>query len=88
LFRNFNETTALRLSFIMSLPIVLAGNILLNFRDFAFVKGMFLGVLAAFAVGILAIHALMKFSEKVKFGAFALVFGILVIIAGILNFFF
>lgn len=88
LFRNFDETTALKLSFIMSLPIVLLGNLLLNFRNFSLINEMILGVFVAFAVGILTIHIFMEFSKKVKFGFFALAFGILVIIAGILNFFF
>ena len=88
LFRNFNETTALRLSFIMSLPIVLAGNILLNFRSFVFVKELILGVLVAFIVGLLSIHLFMRISEKVRFGFFAISFGTLVILAGILGIFF
>ena len=87
LFRNFNETTALKMSFIMSLPIVLLGNVLLNFRDIVFVKGMIFGVFAAFLFGLLTIHLLMEFSRKVKFGVFAIAFGLLVIAAGIFGFF-
>lgn len=87
LFRNFNETTALRLSFIMSLPIVLAGNIFLNLSDIVFVKEMFYAMIFSFIFGLLTIHALMGFSKKVKFGFFVIVFGILMILAGIVGFF-
>lgn len=87
LFRNFDETAALRLSFIMSLPIVLLGNILLNFRDFVFVREMLLGVVAAFVFGMLTIHLFMEFSKKVRFGVFVITFGLLVIVAGIVGFF-
>ena len=85
LFRNINETTALRLSFIMSLPIVLIGNIVLNFRDIVFIKEMFFGFLTAFIFGLLTIHLLMQFSRKIKFGYFAIFFGLLSIAAGIIH---
>lgn len=88
LFRNFDETTALRLSFIMSLPIVLIGNILLNFRDLAFVNGMILGILVSFVFGVLTIHLFMEFTRRVRFGYFAVAFGIMLILAGIIGFFF
>lgn len=85
LFRNIDETVALRLSFIMSLPIVLLGNIFLNFRDFVFIKSMFFGFLMAFIFGLLTIHLLMEFSRKVKFGYFAIFFGLLAILAGVVS---
>jgi len=85
LFRNINETTALKLSFIMSLPIVLLGNIILNFRDFIFIKSMFFGLLVSFIFGLMTIHVLMYFSRRVKFGHFVISFGLLAIAAGIFN---
>lgn len=81
LFRNIDETSALRLSFLMSLPIVLAGNILLNFSDFVLVKEMFLGVIFAFIFGLLTIHLFMKLSEKIKFGWFVLIISIMMILS-------
>jgi undecaprenyl-diphosphatase len=87
LFRNFDETVTLRLSFIMSLPIVLLGNILLNFSDIVFMKEMFFGFLFAFIFGLLSIHLLMEFSRKVKFGFFAITFGLLTILAGVVSLF-
>ena len=85
LFRNFDETTALRLSFIMSLPIILLGNLILNLSDLVFVKSMFFGFLFSFIFGLFTIHLLMKFSEKVKFGHFVITFGALAILAGFVN---
>jgi len=87
LFKKFDETASLRLSFIMSLPIVFLANLVLNFRDFVFLKSMFFGFIFAFIFGLLTIHLLMKLSEKIKFGAFVIFFGILVILAGIMGFF-
>tara|TARA_Y100000294_G_C8514743_1_gene320334 strand:- start:358 stop:1167 length:810 start_codon:yes stop_codon:yes gene_type:complete len=85
LFRNIDETVALRLSFIMSLPIVLLANIMLNFRDFVFIKSMFFGFILSFIFGFLTIHLLMEFSRKVKFGYFAIFFGLLAILAGVIS---
>jgi undecaprenyl-diphosphatase len=84
LLRKFDKTAALRLSFLLSLPIVLIGNIVLNFRDFALISGMIYGMLLSFVFGLLTIHALIKISEKVNFGYFVGGFGILMIVAGLI----
>lgn len=81
LFRNIEETNALRLSFILSLPIVLIGNILLNLHDVQFVSGMFFGILFAFISGLLTIHIFMRISQRVKFGHFVLIMAFLMIAA-------
>lgn len=80
LFRKIDKTTALKLSFLMSLPIVLAGNIILNLEYFTFSIVNFIALFTAFIVGLLTIHLLIKFSEKVNFGIFVIVFGIISII--------
>ena len=85
LFRGFDETTALRLSFIMSLPIILIANLVLNIHDFVFLKSMIFGFLFSFIFGLGTIHLLMMFSRRVKFGHFVITFGVLAIIAGIVN---
>ena len=85
LFRNFDKTAALKFSFIMSLPIVLIGNIMLNFSDILFLKEMFFGFVFSFIFGLLTIHLLMNFSKKVKFGFFAIFFGFLAVLAGLIN---
>ena len=85
LFRGFDETTALRLSFIMSLPIILIANLILNIHDFVFLKSMIFGFLFSFIFGLGTIHLLMMFSKKVRFGHFVITFGVLAIVAGIVN---
>ncbi len=77
--RKFNDTTALRLSFLMSLPIVLLGNIFLNIPDFSLAKLSIWGLVFSFLFGLLTIHALMKLSKKINFGWFVLIFAILMI---------
>lgn len=84
LFRNINDTTALRLSFIMSIPIVLIGNIILNFKDFQFMSEMFIGLLFAFIFGLATIHLLMKLAQKIRFGWFVIIIATMTLAASFL----
>lgn len=79
LLRKFSDTTALRASFIMSLPVVLAGNIVLNADKFVLSLENFIGLFFSFLFGILTIHLLLKISKKINFAWFVLAFGLLVI---------
>lgn len=80
LLKNFDDTTALRLSFLMSLPIVLVGNIFLNLNDFAQITSVSIyGLLASFIFGLLTISGLMKISRKINFGWFALIFALVML---------
>ncbi|MFH1426959.1 MAG: undecaprenyl-diphosphate phosphatase [Patescibacteria group bacterium] len=81
LLKNFNKTTALTLSFLMSLPIVLAGNIILNFDKFSFNPELLTGLLFSFIFGYLTIGIMLKIAKKINFGWFVLGFGVLTIIA-------
>lgn len=79
LLRQFDKKTALKLSFLMSLPIVLIGNIFLAFKYFDPNLESLLGFLFSFVFGLLTIHSLFKIAEKINFGYFVLLFGILTI---------
>lgn len=81
LLKKFDDTTALKLSFLMSLPIVLMGNIILNLEDLAFTSTAIYGLLASFVFGLATIHALMKLSKKINFGWFVLIFAVLMFIS-------
>ena len=79
LLRKFNEETALKLSFLMSLPIVLGGNIILNLNNFSFNSSMLVGLVFSFVFGLITIDILLKFARKVNFTIFILMFAILTI---------
>lgn len=81
LLRKFDDTTTLKLSFLMSLPIVLLGNIFLNLGDFVFSTIGLYGILASFIFGILTIHLLMKVSRKINFGYFVIAFAVLMMLS-------
>lgn len=81
LLRKFDDEAALRLSFLMSIPIVLAGNVVLNFDKFSFDGYSFISFLFAFVFGIITIDLLLRFARKINFGYFVLIFGIITILA-------
>jgi len=81
LLRKIDKKQALKLSFLMSLPVVLAGNILLNLEMFALSLESLLGFCFSFVFGILTIHILLKLADRVNFGIFVLFFSLLTIIS-------
>lgn len=84
LFRKFQEETALKLSFLMSLPLVLGGNIVLNLDKFSLNLESLLGLLFSFIFGLLTIDILLRVAKKINFAWFVLVFGLLMIVAGVI----
>jgi len=82
LMRGFKDEEALRLSFLMSIPIVLVANIGLNLiGGFSPTLNSLVGVLFAFIFGLLTIDWLMQIARKIKFAWFTLIFGILIILS-------
>ncbi|MCA9487572.1 MAG: undecaprenyl-diphosphate phosphatase [Nanoarchaeota archaeon] len=80
LLRKFDDTTALRLSFLLALPVILIGNIFLNVNDMTITMYSIFGLFASFFIGFLTIHALMKLSRRINFAWFVIVFGLLMVI--------
>lgn len=78
---KFDDRVALRLSFLMSLPIVLAGNIILNFDKFRLTIESAVGLLFSFLFGIATIHLLLKIAERINFAYFMFFFGTLTILS-------
>lgn len=81
LLRKFNSGLSLRLSFLMSLPVVLGGNIILNLDKFSLGWQSLVGLVFSFLFGMLTIYTLLKVSHKINFGWFALIFAVLTILA-------
>jgi len=71
LMRQFNKTTALRLSFLMSLPIVFTGTLVLGMsKGFTFSWEAVASFIFAFIFGFLSMHGLFKFAERMTFSNF------------------
>lgn len=81
LLRGINETQALVLSFLMSLPAVLGANIVLNLERFALSLDSLLALAFSFLFGLLTIRLLLAIARKLDFGWFALIFGLLTVAA-------
>jgi undecaprenyl-diphosphatase len=81
LLRRFDKEFALKLSILMSLPVVLGANIILGFGDALFTLYGLLGLLFSFLFGLLTIHLLLKLAKKINFAYFVLFFAFLSIIA-------
>lgn len=85
LLRGFDKETALRLSFLMSLPIILAGNIVLNIRAAAVTKESLVGLIFSFIFGYATIRALLALARKINFGVFVICFGTITIAFSLLS---
>ncbi len=79
LLRQFDREYALKISFLMSLPIVLGANILLNLRESAWTWQALFGVLISFIVGLTSIHLLLRLAHKINFSYFLFGFALLTI---------
>jgi len=79
--REFNPESALRLSFLMSVPVVLAADTFVLLDGFTLVPANLIALIPSFFVGILSIHILLKISKKVNFAWFAWGFGLLSLLA-------
>lgn len=64
----------------MSLPIVLAGNIVLSIKKFSFTLEEGVSILTAFLWGMASIHLFLKLAVRVPFGPFVLTFGMISIL--------
>ncbi len=84
LLRKFNEETALKLSFLMSLPIVLGGNIVLNINNVFVTWPKLIALFTSFIFGLITIDVLLRVAKKINFAWFVLVFGLLMIVSGFL----
>ncbi len=84
LLRKFDEQTALRLSFLMSVPVIIGGNIILNLKYLSYQLSLdletLLGLFFAFIFGWLTINLFLRLAKRINFGYFVLFFGILILI--------
>ena len=78
---KFDKEHSLKLSFLLSLPIVLAGNIILNYDQMIFSAPSLIGLGCSFVFGLITIHLLLKLAKAVNFGYFMLIFGSITILS-------
>lgn len=77
---GFEKVEALKLSFLAGMPIIFAGNILLNLNELTSLDFGW-GLIVSFVVGIASISFLFKLAKKINFGYFVTFFGLLTLIS-------
>lgn len=81
LFEGFTAKDAFRLSFLLSIPSVLAAEIVFAaFEGLVFDFNAVIGLIVAMVVGLASIKLLLKIAEKINFGIFCILFGFLYLI--------
>jgi len=84
LIRTIRDSDSLRLSFLLSLPVVLGGNILLNAYAFTTFGANEAAALAtAFIFGLLTMHGLMRVARHLSWSTFTILAGVLLIIGAL-----
>ncbi len=83
LFENYNQDTALRLSFLMSVPVAIASIIV----DIIFGEGSVFGLIdpfliilmtiISFLIGYITIEILLRVAQKISFGYFCISYGVI-----------
>ncbi len=86
LLRNFDKKEALKLSFIMSMPIILLGNLILNYDYIisSFSSSILITLFSSFIVGLFTIYIIMKLIDRINYGWFVLITALITIAAGLL----
>jgi undecaprenyl-diphosphatase len=81
LFRGYNAETALTLSFLMGIPVILCAEIFLGFTGLGtFDMYSVFSMAIAFVVGLTTIKLLMRLAKKINFGYFCVILGLLSIL--------
>lgn len=82
-FGNLSPSNVLKLSYMMSAPVVLISSIFIYISNPVIIEG-WPALISAFVVGLISLHFLMRISQRINFYRFALIFAILCFIgAGI-----
>jgi|TARA_B100001179_G_scaffold186852_1_gene142830 undecaprenyl-diphosphatase len=83
LVRKFNPSTALRLSFIMSIPAVLLANLYVllfeGIQDLQYIE-LIIAIMFSCISGLISISSFIKIAQKIKFWIFSIIIGTLILI--------
>lgn len=84
---GLSPNKTLKLSYMMSLPVVLACSGYLFLKEPVLFSEGWIALIASFLTGILTLHFLLAFSKKIDFFRFALLFALLCFFGAFLGFF-
>jgi len=83
---KLNPKQILKLSFMMSVPLVLASSIYLFIKDPVLVSNSWIAALFSFLTGLISLHFLLKIAAKVNFYKFSLIFALICLVGAAIGF--
>lgn len=83
---DFSLEDILKISYMMSVPVVLASNGYIFLENPTLTFNAWPGLISSFIVGIFTLHFLINFAKKINFSKFTLVFGILCLLGAAIEF--
>jgi undecaprenyl-diphosphatase len=83
-----SPSKVLKMSYMMSAPVVFVSGVYTFLESPGFFTDAWIALVFSFAIGMLSIYLLIRYSSKLNFFIFCLVFGILCIVGASINFIF
>jgi len=83
---NFSPRQILKISYMMSAPIIIVSSIFLIISDPLLIEG-WPSLITSFLIGIISLNFIMRISEKINFSVFALIFAIFCFIGAGIGFY-
>jgi len=81
---DLSPTNVLRISYLMSVPVVLISSVYLTIQNPVLLEG-WPSLIASFLVGLLTLSFLMRASQKIKFSRFTFIFAIICFVGGVIG---
>ena len=82
-----NPSEILKISYMMSAPVIFLASFYLYFKNPILINECWISLIFSFLVGISTLHYLIKFSQRIDFSKFTLIFGFLCFLGAIFSFF-
>jgi len=82
---KLSPAKTLKVSYMMSAPVILVSSVYLSLNNPAFILKGWLSLLFSFLVGILSLHFLIKLAQRINFFQFALIFSLLCFLGAIVG---
>ncbi len=79
-----NPSEILKISYMMSAPVIFLASFYVYFKNPILINEGWISLIFSFLVGIFTLHYLIKFSQRIDFSKFTLIFGILCFLGAIL----
>jgi undecaprenyl-diphosphatase len=83
---KLSPSETLRISYMMSLPVVMASSIFLLISTPELILSGWIALIFSFLAGFASLHLLLNLARKINFFKFALIFGLLCIVGSLIGF--